>query len=71
MGESLHGPGEFTTSGGLRCLTFESVLKTKDRKSMTAYISTGDVIYSCHTAYPPEQEAAAEKIIRDWAESLH
>ena len=61
---------EFTTGAGHRCIVFESDAKNADRKGLTAYITTGDVVYMCHTAFNTEDRAEAERIIHDWAESL-
>ena len=39
-------------------------------EGLTAYITTGDIVYMCHSAFNAEDRADAEKIIHDWAESL-
>ena len=39
-------------------------------EDLTAYITTGDIVYMCHSAFNAEDRADAEKIIHDWAESL-
>lgn len=61
---------EFVTGAGLQCLVFESEAEAADRHGLSAYITTGDVVYMCHTAFYTAGRAEAEKIIHDWAESL-
>ena len=61
---------EFTTGNGLRCIVFEANAQLEGRKYMTAYITTGDVVYMCHSAFNTADRAEAEKIIHDWAESF-
>ncbi|MBQ6292914.1 MAG: hypothetical protein IJK77_03450 [Lachnospiraceae bacterium] len=61
---------EFTTANKLRCIVFESDAQLAGRKSLTAYITTGDVVYMCHSAFNTADRAEAEKIIHDWAESI-
>ena len=60
----------YQTNAGLQCLIFESEAEAADRHGLTAYITTGDVVYMCHTAFNTNDRAEAEKIIHDWAESL-
>ena len=61
---------EFITGAGHRCIVFESDAQVQGRKGLTAYITTGDIVYMCHSAFNAEDRADAEKIIHDWAESL-
>ena len=61
---------EFITGAGHRCIVFESDAEVQGRKGLTAYITTGDIVYMCHSAFNAEDRADAEKIIHDWAESL-
>ena len=61
---------EFITGAGHRCIVFESDAEVQGRKGLTAYITTGDIVYMCHSAFNAEDRAAAEKIIHNWAESL-
>ena len=61
---------EFTTGNGLRCIVFEANAQLSGRKYMTAYITTGDVVYMCNSAFYTADRAEAEKIIHDWAESI-
>ena len=61
---------EFTTGQGLRCIVFEGIPEVTTRKFITAYITTGDVVYMCHSAFNAPDQAEAEKIIHDWAESI-
>jgi len=61
---------EFITGAGHRCIVFESDAQVQGRKGLTAYITTGDIVYMCHAAFNAKDRADAEKIIHDWAESL-
>ena len=61
---------EFTTGAGHRCLVFASDAEDPGRHGLTAYITTGDVVYMCHSAFNTADRAEAEKIIHDWAESI-
>ncbi len=61
---------EFITGAGHRCIVFESDAEVQGRKGLTAYITTGDIVYMCHSAFNAEDRADAKKIIHDWAESL-
>ena len=69
-GDSSEEMQEFTTANKLRCIVFASDAEVPGRKSLTAYITTGDVVYMCHSAFNTADRAEAEKIIHDWAESL-
>lgn len=61
---------EFTTGAGLQCLVFHSDAEVPGRMGLTGYITTGDVVYMCHTAFYSNGRAKAEQILHDWAESL-
>ena len=69
-GSGSYEMSEFTTGAGHRCIVFESDAENPGRKSLTAYITTGDVVYMCHSAFNTADRAEAEKIIHDWAESF-
>ena len=62
--------GEFQTAAGLLCKTIETSPLDSGYKGITGYIVSGDVVYSCHTAFLSKDKAEAEKIIHDWAESI-
>ena len=61
---------EFTTGQGLRCIVFSGNAEAANRQTLTAYITTGDVVYMCHTAFNTPDQAEAEQIIHEWAESI-
>ena len=61
---------EFQTAAGLLCKTIETSPLDSGYKGITGYIVSGDVVYSCHTAFLSKDQAEAEKIIHDWAESI-
>ena len=70
IGDSSEEMQEFTTGAGHRCLVFASDAEIPGRHGLTAYITTGDVVYMCHSAFNTADRAEAEKIIHDWAESI-
>ena len=69
-GDSSEEMQEFTTANKLRCIVFASDAEVPGRHGLTAYITTGDVVYMCHSAFNTADRAEAEQIIHDWAESL-
>ena len=62
--------GTFVTAAGLLCTAIESSPLDSGYKGITGYVVSGDVVYSCHTAFLSKDQAEAEKIIHDWAESI-
>ena len=70
IGDSSEEMQEFTTGAGHRCIVFASDAENPGRHGLTAYITTGDVVYMCHSAFNTADRAEAEKIIHDWAESI-
>ncbi len=62
--------GGFQTAAGLFCTTIESSPLDSGYMGITGYMVSGNVVYSCHTAFLSKNRAEAEKIIHDWAESI-
>lgn len=69
-GAAISAGEEFTAEKGVRCLVYEFKAMNAGRSGLSAYVTTGDVVYVCHCAFNLEDRGEAERIIHDWADSL-